>query len=85
VQPEDVLRLINSAPQRYDTVRATLRYRDDGATMRTLRDRHRASEAYRLETGGSPDPSEGGRVPRARRSLRLALPGVVRQGEPRAW
>ena len=59
MQPEEVLRLINSAPQRYDTVRAALRYRGDGATMRTLRDRYRASEAYRLESGGSPDPSEG--------------------------
>jgi hypothetical protein len=59
VQPEEVLRLINSAPRRYDTVRAALRYRGDGAIMRTLRDRYRASEAYRLETGGSPDPSEG--------------------------
>jgi hypothetical protein len=26
--------------------------------MRTLRDRYRKSEAYRLETGGSPDPSD---------------------------
>jgi hypothetical protein len=59
VQPEEVLRLINSAPRRYDTVRAALRYRGDGAIMRTLRDRYRASEAYRLETSGSPDPSEG--------------------------
>ena len=31
MQPEKVLRLINSAPRRYDTVRAALRYRGDGA------------------------------------------------------
>lgn len=58
MQPEEVLELIGSAPQRYDTVRAALRYRGDGATMRTLRDRYLLSEAYRLESGGSPDPSE---------------------------
>jgi hypothetical protein len=58
VQPEEVLELIGSAAQRYDTVRAALRYRGDGATMRTLRDRYRATEAYRLESGGSPDPSD---------------------------
>ena len=58
VQPEQVLELIGSAPRRYDTVRAAMRYRGDGSTMRTLRDRYRASEAYRLETGGPPDPSE---------------------------
>jgi hypothetical protein len=58
VQPEEVLELICSAPQHYDTVRAALRYRGDGSTMRTVRDRYRASEAYRLETGGSPDSSE---------------------------
>ena len=58
MQPEEVLELIRSAPERYDTVRAALRYRGDGSTMRTLRDRYRKSEAYRLETGGSPDPSE---------------------------
>jgi hypothetical protein len=58
VQPEEVLELIGSAPQRYDTVRAVLRYRGDGASMKTLRDRYLVSEAYRLESGGSPDPSE---------------------------
>jgi hypothetical protein len=58
VRPEEALELIVSAPQRYDSVRAALRYRGDGSTMRTLRDRYRKSEAYRLETGGPPDPSE---------------------------
>ena len=58
VQPEQVLELIGSAPRHYDTVRAAIRYRGDGSTMRALRDRYRTSEAYRLETGGPPDPSE---------------------------
>ena len=34
MQPEEVLELIGSAPQRYDTVRAALRYRGDGPTTR---------------------------------------------------
>lgn len=58
MRPEEVLELIGSAPQRYDTVRAALRYRGDGSTMRTLRDRYLKSEAYRLETGATPDPSK---------------------------
>ena len=39
-------------------MRAALRYRGDGPTIKTLRDRYLASEAYRLETGRSPVPSE---------------------------
>jgi hypothetical protein len=58
VGPAEVLELIGSAPQRYDTVRAALRYWGHGSTMRTLRDRYLKSEAYRLESGGSTDPSE---------------------------
>ncbi len=63
VQAEEVLKLIRSAPQRYDTVRATLRYWGDGPTLKALRDRYLASEAHRLETGGSPGPSEEVRHP----------------------
>jgi hypothetical protein len=63
VQPEEVLKLIRSAPQRYHTVRAALRYRGDGPTIKALRDRYHASEAGRLETGGSPGPSEKIRRP----------------------
>ncbi len=58
MDPENVLELICSAPERYETVRAALRHRGDGATMRILRDRYRASEAHRLETAGSSDASE---------------------------
>jgi hypothetical protein len=57
VEPEEVLKLIGSASQRYETVRAALRYRGDGATIKALRDRYLASEAGRLETGGSPGSS----------------------------
>jgi hypothetical protein len=39
VQPEEVLELIGSAPERYDTVRAALRYRGDGPTKRGIRER----------------------------------------------
>ena len=39
-------------------MRAALRYRGDGPTIKTLRDRYLASEAYRLETGRAPVPSE---------------------------
>ena len=53
MEPEEVLKLIGSAPERYDSVRAALRYRGDGATIKALRDRYLASEAHRLETGGS--------------------------------
>jgi hypothetical protein len=64
VGPEEVLKLIRSAPQRYDTVRAALRYRGDGATIKALRDRYQASEAGRLERPwGSPGPSEEVRHP----------------------
>lgn len=49
MQPEEVLALINSAPQRYDTVRAALRYRGDGRTMAALEERYFRSEAYRRE------------------------------------
>ena len=58
MQPQEVLELIRSAPERYDTVRAALRYRGDGRIIKALRDRYLASEAYRLETGGAPGPSE---------------------------
>ena len=56
MQPEEVLELIRSAPERHDTVRAALRYRGDGPTLKALRDRYLASEAHRLETGGRPGP-----------------------------
>jgi hypothetical protein len=60
VEPKEVLELIRSAPQRYDTVRAALRYRGEGSTIKALRDRYLASEAGRFETGGSSESSEEG-------------------------
>jgi hypothetical protein len=63
MDPETVLELICSAPERYETVRAALRYRGDGTTIKALRDRYLASEAYRLETGGPSGPSEEVRHP----------------------
>ena len=38
VQPEEVLKLIGSAPERYDTVRAALRYLGDGHTRNYIRE-----------------------------------------------
>jgi hypothetical protein len=57
VGPEEVLELMRSAPERYETVRAALRYRGDGATIKALRDKYLASETRRLETGGAPGSS----------------------------
>jgi hypothetical protein len=47
VQPEEVLELIGSASQRYDTVRAALRYRGDGVTKREIRECILRTEAGR--------------------------------------
>jgi hypothetical protein len=51
VQPEEVLELIGSAPQRYDTVRAALRYQGDGPTKKGIRERivRRAFQVYPRE------------------------------------
>ena len=55
MQPEEVLKLIGSAPQRYDTVRAALRYRGDGSARRVIGERIRSSEAGRRAFGISPE------------------------------
>jgi hypothetical protein len=47
VEPEEVLELIHSASERYDTVRAALRYRGEGATKRKIRERIASTEAGR--------------------------------------
>ena len=39
MRPEEVLELISSAPERYDTVRAALRYRGHGPTKKEIRER----------------------------------------------
>jgi hypothetical protein len=54
VQPEEVLELIGSAPERYDTVRAALRYRGDGSARKEIRERIRSSEAGRRAFGTFP-------------------------------
>jgi hypothetical protein len=54
VQPEEVLELISSAPERYDTVRAALRYRGDGPTKKEIRERIVRTEAGRRAFGISP-------------------------------
>ncbi len=45
MEPEEVLELICSAPDRYDTVRAALHYRGDGPTIKAVRERFWSSEA----------------------------------------
>ena len=55
MQPEEVLELIGSAPQRFDTVRAALRYRGDGSARKEISERIRGSEAGRRAFGISPD------------------------------
>ena len=47
MQPEEVLELIGSASERYDTVRAALRYRGDGPTKKQIRERTVRTEAGR--------------------------------------
>ena len=54
VETEDVLQLIRSAPERYETVRAALRYRGDGPTIKAIRERIVSSEAGRRAFRFSP-------------------------------
>ena len=56
MEPEQVLDLIRSAPERYDTVRAALRYRGDGPTIKAVRERFLRSEAGRRTFGVPPEP-----------------------------
>ena len=58
MQPKEVLELMRSAPERYDTVRAALRYTGDGSTINAVRERFLRSEAGRRAFGGSPEPFE---------------------------
>jgi hypothetical protein len=51
VQPQDVLKLIGSASQRYDTVRAALRYRGDRPTHKEIREPIARTEAGRHAFG----------------------------------
>jgi len=54
VEPEEVLELIRSAPERYDSVRAALRYRGDGPTHKQIRERIASTEAGRRAFNVSP-------------------------------
>ncbi|MDP9440201.1 MAG: hypothetical protein M3P49_15915 [Actinomycetota bacterium] len=58
MQPEEALELIGSAGERYDTVRAVLRYRGDGPTIRAVRERFLRSEAGRRTFGVQPEDSD---------------------------
>jgi hypothetical protein len=49
---------MRSAPERYDTVRAALRYTGDGSTIKAVRERFLRSEAGRRTFGGPPEPFE---------------------------
>ena len=51
IDPEAVIELMSSAPQRYETVRAALRYRGDGPAIKALRERFSRSEAHRRTIG----------------------------------
>ena len=58
MEPEGVLELMHSAPERYDSVRAALRYRGDGPTIKVVRERFWYSEAGRRTFGESTEPPE---------------------------
>jgi hypothetical protein len=49
-----VLELMRSAPQRYESVRAALRYRGDGPTIKTVRERFLRSDVGRRTLGDPP-------------------------------
>jgi hypothetical protein len=56
VEPEQVLELMHSAPERYESVRAALRYRGDGSTIKAVRERFLRSEAGRRTFGEPTEP-----------------------------
>ena len=55
MKPEEVLELIHTTSERYESVRASLRYRGDGTVKREIRERLVRSEAARREFGISPE------------------------------
>ena len=83
MKPEQVLELIGSAPKRYETVRAAMRYRGDGLVHKEVRGRIARTEAgrgaFRVSESEASRPPPG-----AGRPVRVALPGVVRGQVPRA-
>jgi len=59
VGPEEVLNLARSAPERYESVRAAIRYRGNGPTIKAVRERFLSSEAGRRTFGDLPEPCAG--------------------------
>jgi hypothetical protein len=63
LEPREVLELMGSAPERYESVRAALRYQGNGPTIKEVRERFWFSEAGRRTFGSlrereTYDPSE---------------------------
>ena len=56
--PEEVLQLVRSAPERYETVRAALRYQGNGSTIKAVRERFLRSDAGRRPFGSPVEPFE---------------------------
>lgn len=54
MEPEEILELIHTAPEHYDSVRAALRYRGDGSVHKEIRERLWRSEAGRRAFRVSP-------------------------------
>ena len=55
MKPEEVLELIHTAPKRYDSVRAALRYRGNGSVQKEIRQRLVRSEVGRRTFNISPE------------------------------
>ncbi len=55
IEPEQVLELIRSAPERYESVRAALRYRGDGPVHRRIRERI-VRRAFRVSPEQASEP-----------------------------
>ena len=58
MEPREVLELLSSAPERYESVRAALRYRGDGAVIRAVRERSWLDQASKRSFGRKVEPSE---------------------------
>jgi len=81
VDPEQVLGLIRTAPERYDTVRAALRYSADGRVRREIRERIPRSEDGRRAFGISPREARE----EIRRPVRYTEPDSPFGWRTRAW
>ena len=58
MQPQEVLALIQSAPTRYETVRAVLRYRGNGPMIKAVHERFVRSAAYARTFGKPPEATD---------------------------